>query len=86
MILVRHRFMLVGQPLCGKSVDYQVLAEALTAMSDQVEAEKIIPVEYRIINPESINMNQLYGCFDPVSHEWSDGVLAVIVNNLTCVM
>ena len=77
MILVRHGFMLVGQPLGGKSVDYQVLAEALTIMSDQVEAEEIMPVEYRIINPKSITMGQLYGCFDPVSHEWSDGVLAI---------
>ncbi|KAL6443837.1 hypothetical protein ACFW04_001708 [Cataglyphis niger] len=77
MILVRHGLMIVGKALGGKTQAYQTLANALSDLSGIRKATmREYRTIYRVINPKAITLSQLYGSFDPLSYEWTDGVLA----------
>jgi dynein heavy chain, axonemal len=76
MITVRHGLMVVGDPYAGKTSAITVLAGALTELSHLGLMEEMV-THVRNLNPKSITMGQLYGFTDPVSKDWTDGVLAV---------
>eukprot|EP00951_Prasinocladus_malaysianus_P012390 scaffold92320_cov31-Prasinocladus_malaysianus.AAC.1 len=79
MVVVRHGLMLVGFSFGMKTSAVRVLADALSAMCRDGHGE--FNTRHVSINPKSITMGQLYGEDDPVSKEWTDGVLAVKFRN-----
>ncbi|XP_078000357.1 dynein axonemal heavy chain 1-like isoform X2 [Glandiceps talaboti] len=79
--VVRHGLMLVGPAGSGKTKSYEVLKRALSALKGEqaVGGGTYEMVHTYVLNPKSITMGQLYGEFDLLTHEWTDGILSSLI-------
>ncbi|KAK7819786.1 hypothetical protein U0070_012392 [Myodes glareolus] len=65
----------------GKSNCYRVLAAAMTSLKGKpsISGGVYEAVNYYVLNPKSITMGQLYGEFDLLTHEWTDGIFSSLI-------
>ncbi|KAF6028263.1 DNAH1 [Bugula neritina] len=79
--VVRHGLMLVGPTGSGKTKCYEVLKNAQTSLNgiESPSGDLFVPTHSYVLNPKSITMGQLYGEFDLMTHEWTDGILSTLI-------
>uniref|UniRef100_A0A803VTG4 Dynein axonemal heavy chain 1 n=1 Tax=Ficedula albicollis TaxID=59894 RepID=A0A803VTG4_FICAL len=81
--VVRHGLMLVGPTGSGKTKVWlccRFLRHTLTSLASGGNYEA---VRYFVLNPKSITMGQLYGEFNLLTHEWTDGIFSTLMRRGT---
>ena len=75
--IVRHGVALVGPAGSGKTEIRSILAATLTKLRESGSSNAVCQlVKQYELNPKSITMRELYGFADPITSEWSDGIVA----------
>jgi len=79
---VRHGIMVVGSTGTGKTTCIKTLAKALTRLyHDGSEDFYHKMVHLYPLNPKAVKMSELYGSFNLLTNEWTDGLIAEIVRH-----
>lgn len=65
----------------GKTCCYETLQRAMTSLKGEMSPAGVNfeHVHTSVLNPKSITMGQLYGEFDLLTHEWTDGILSSLI-------
>ncbi|XP_072163343.1 dynein axonemal heavy chain 10-like [Diadema setosum] len=73
-MLTRHTTMVVGPTGGGKSVVINTLCQAQTKLG--------IQTKLYVMNPKAMSVIELYGILDPVTRDWTDGLLSNIFREI----
>jgi dynein heavy chain, axonemal len=81
-MMVRHGIMVVGETGTGKTVLTHMLGHALTALHKDGSKDPMHqPVVIETLNPKSVKMGELYGETNPLTNEWTEGLVSNLVKN-----
>ena len=77
--------MIVGPTGGGKTTCYKVLAHAMSALrTEQKHADiRYQDTKFKVLNPKSISMGELYGEENIDTKEWTDGLASKIIREFT---
>ena len=82
---VRFGVAIVGKAGSGKTTIHTMLSKIMQKLHNHdngghSSSEGLYqPVVSHLINPKSISVGELYGSFNPVTQEWSDGIAAYLI-------
>lgn len=86
MLTIRDGIIIVGNAMSGKTSAWQILANTLhNIKSNPNTSITEYDVVYRIVNPKSISMEQLYGHTDPMTREWHEGLIEKLFREMCTV-
>lgn len=71
---VRHCAFIIGNPGCGKTTVWKTLAQAFCSLGKETI--------FDIADPKAVTSDELFGCMNPKTKEWKDGVLSVIMRDM----
>jgi len=74
LLVVRHCVFIIGNPGASKSTIWKILAKSYTQQGKDTY--------FDIIDPKAITSDELYGCMNPKTKEWKDGVLSTIMRDM----
>lgn len=75
--------MIVGPTGGGKTTCYKALAHAMTKLRKRESAdENFQEVKFKILNPKSISMDELYGVENADDGAWTDGLASKIIRKM----
>jgi dynein heavy chain len=75
---IRFGMMVVGPTGSGKTTTNRALAEAMTRLRERNHEDTNFQITHTLtLNPKSISMGELYGNYNLMTNEWTDGLGSV---------